>query len=198
MAFRSFGVVYIFINHEASLLKIGMSTCASKNRLIEINQMWLGTKGTCQICRIRLRLNLKRRIPDHVKSGRKCEGGNEQPLERDQTLALRLLENLKLQHRHLEGFEKVANTRRIKGLQTNIRSLQNIGKRVGVWKLQEEFLCSEPRQVEKHVHKKLKKFEYNNMPFGEVFNCSLETARKAVVDALDSLDSLPDRFTFIR
>jgi hypothetical protein len=197
MMFRSYGVVYIFINQEASLLKIGMSTCTSENRLIDINQIWLGSKGTCQVCRTRLRLNLKRRIPNHVKSRGKCFGGNQKPLERDQSLALSLLENLKLQHNLLEGAERMSNTRRIKGLETNIKNFQNIGKRVGVWKLQEEFHCINPEQVEKLVHKKLSKFEYNNMPFGEVFNCSLDTAKKAVLEVLDSLDNKSDRFTLV-
>ena len=56
--FRSMrGSVYILENPEAQRVKMGMTTNAVELRLREVNDMWLGRRGTCQICGGRLVLS---------------------------------------------------------------------------------------------------------------------------------------------
>jgi hypothetical protein len=83
------GAVYILENLKAQRVKVGMTSIGVNDvvdRLRDVNDMWLERKVTCQICGGRL-VNVGERVPQHVKSGIGCPGGNALPLEKDVALA---------------------------------------------------------------------------------------------------------------
>src|SRR5215475_15329638 len=91
------GVVYVFENSKAQRVKVGMTGIGVntvEDRLRDVNDMWLERKITCQICGGRL-LCIGGLVPQHVKSGIRCEGGRALPLEKDVAIAESYLENIK-------------------------------------------------------------------------------------------------------
>lgn len=184
------GKVYILENPEAGLVKVGMTNNEVENRRIEVNQMWLGTKGTCQICGVRIqvkRINHQRLIPKHVISGGPCPGGNYLPLEKDTTLAKAHLEKMRTNHVELTGNVMGSNTRRINTLEERIKRFEAFDKRLGVWKINTVYYTDNAENVELRTHGVLSRFLNTNMQFGEVFSCSVEEARKAVETVLEQL-----------
>src|SRR5437762_5647311 len=106
------GAVYIFENSKAQRVKVGMTINNVAGRLRDVNDMWLERKVSCQICGGRL-VNIGRLVPQHVKSGIGCPGGNALPLEKDVALAESHLENMKNHLNELSGTEKGSATRKI-------------------------------------------------------------------------------------
>lgn len=181
------GKVYILENQDAKLVKVGMSNHDVVSRRIDVNQIWLGTKGTCQGCGVRLhlkRLNNHRFIPTHGT----CVGGNSFPLEKDSTLAKAILEEMRVNNRLLVGSEKASNSRKINKLEERIKKFEALEKRIGVWKINTVYYIDQAEEVESLTHKFLSKFLKENMQFGEIFCCSVEEARSAIETVLEQLD----------
>ena len=185
-----FGMVYILENVEAKRVKVGFTTRSVENRRIDVNQMHLGTRATCQVCGTRLhvkRILQQRLIPKHVLSGWPCRGSNSLPLEKDTSLAKEYLEELKASHEKLIGNEKGSNTRRINTLEERIKKFENFKKPLGVWKINTIYSTNNAEDVEKKSHKLLSTFIDADSQFGEVFCCSIEEARMAVETVIAEL-----------
>lgn len=182
---HQYGMVYILENVEAKRVKVGVTTSSVENRRIDVNQMWLGTKGTCQLCGGRINVNRQRQIPRHVKSGIVCSGSNLLPLEKDNFLAKSYLEELKIKHRQLSGTDLESSTRMINTLESRIKRFESIGERVGIWRINTVYYTDFAEEVERGSHQLLASYLDVNMQFGEVFSCSIEYARKAVETILE-------------
>lgn len=184
------GIVYILSNEEANRVKVGVTNSSVENRCINVNQLWLGTKGTCQACGIRLHLkryDRKKLMPIHVGVGSDCPGGRALPLEKDSSLAKIRLEKLKKGHEKLTGSTKGSNTRRINVLEERIKKFEKIERQVGVWKINTVYHTDNAVGVEKRAHEILNGSLDENMPLGEVFSCPVERAREVVETTLKEL-----------
>lgn len=183
------GAVYIFENPKVQRVKVGM-TCIGVNdvvdRLRDVNDMWLERKVTCQICGGRL-VNIGGLVPQHVKSGKGCPGGNALPLEKDVALAESHLENIKYRHSALSGSEKGSVTKIIKTLEKRIGMYRHYVRPVGAWQFSTAFYTERVEQVEWLSHKILEEHLDKLAPFGEVFCCSVTEATEAVETALSHL-----------
>ncbi|MBS0287888.1 MAG: hypothetical protein JSR17_11365 [Proteobacteria bacterium] len=185
-----FGRVYILENEVAKRVKIGMTINRVEERLEDVNNMWLGIKGTCQICGGRRLVNHKGFIPYHVVSGIRCPGSNSLPFEKDSSLAISYLIELKNNHDVLRGSSQNSNSRRINGLKERIRRFQALDKLLGVWKVNTVYHTNSAEDVELRSHEVLSNYLDKDVPFGEVFICSVAEAMNAVELVLDQLDLL--------
>ena len=183
------GAVYILENSKAQRVKVGM-TCIGVNdvvdRLRDVNDMWLERKVTCQICGGRL-VNIGGLVPQHVKSGNGCPGGNALPLEKDVALAESHLENIKNRLSELSGSEKGSATRIVNTLEKRIERYRHHNRPVGKWQFRVAFHTECVEQVEWLSHKILEEHLDKLAPFGEVFCCSVSEATEAVETALSHL-----------
>jgi hypothetical protein len=178
------GAVYIFENREAQRSKVGMTSSNVADRLRDVNDMWLGRKGMCQVCGGRLVIR-RERIPSHVVSGIRCPGGMALPFEKDATVAVKYLESLKGRVGELSGTEKGSVVRRIKRIER--RLALRLDASVGAWQLSATFYTECPEDVEALSHEILAERLDVAAPFGEVFRCSSAEAAEAVERALSQL-----------
>jgi len=186
------GAVYIFENPKAQRVKVGMTSIGVNDvvdRLRDVNDMWLERKVTCQICGGRL-VNVGERVPQHVKSGRGCPGGNALPLEKDVALAESHLENMKNRLGELSGSEKGSATRIVNTLEKRIERYRHHNRPVGEWQFRVAFYTEGVAEVELLSHKILAEHLDRLAPFGEVFYCSVSEATEAVETALSQLGLL--------
>lgn len=183
------GAVYIFENPKAQRVKVGMTAIGVNDvvdRLRDVNDMWLERKVTCQICGGRL-VNVRERVPQHVKSGRGCPGGNALPLEKDVALAESYLENMKNRLSELSGSEKGSFIRTVSTLEKRIERYRHHSRPVGEWQFRAAFYTEGVAEVESLSHKILAAHLDRLAPFGEVFCCSVLEATEAVETALSQL-----------
>ena len=183
------GAVYILENPKAQRVKVGMTAIGVNDvvdRLRDVNDMWLERKVTCQICGGRL-VNVGERVPQHVKSGRGCPGGDALPLEKDVALAESHLENMKNRLSELTGSEKGSATRIVNTLEKRIERYRHHSRPVGEWRFRVAFYTEGVAEVELLSHKILAEHLDRLAPFGEVFCCSVTEATEAVESALSRL-----------
>jgi hypothetical protein len=185
-----FGRVYILENKEAKRVKVGMTINRVEERLEDVNNMWLGIKGTCQICGGHRLVNHEGIIPKHVVSGSLCSGSHSLPFEKDASLASSYLIELKKNHGVLKGSSKGSNSKRINSLEERIRRFQALDKLLGKWKVNTVYQTNSAEDVELRSHEILADYLDKNVPFGEVFICSVTEATNAVELVLDQLDLL--------
>ena len=185
---RNKGLVYIFENSSINRIKVGMTSVSIKSRIKPLN-----FNVTCQVCGIRL-LNSKGNIPFHKFEDENCIGGGELPIERDISLALKYLEDLKIQQINSKGVLKSSITRKLNSLKKRINFYQNsiIDKNVwklgyAYWKFKYAYLTTNFALVEELSHKYLCKYLDKESPVGELFKCSLSKSVEAVEDALEDL-----------
>lgn len=182
--------VYIMENAEASLVKVGITMNSDERRRVEVNQLWLGTQGTCQVCAVRLhvkRINRKKLIPKHPKYGVSCIGSYALPLEKDSTLAREHLMSLKANLKGLTGTEKGSFTRKVNKLEERIKRFEGFNKLEGIWRVDTVYYTAKSEAVESLAHKTLSEYLVSNVPLGEIFRCSVFEARNAVGLALQQL-----------
>ncbi len=185
-----YGRVYILENEEAKRVKVGMTINRVEDRLEDVNNMWLGNKGTCQICGGRRLVNYEGFIPKHVVSGIRCPGSYSLPFEKDSSLAISYLIELKNNHCILRRSSQNSNSKRINGLKERIRRFQALDKLLGVWKVNTVYHTNSAEDVELRSHEILSDYLDNDVPFGEVFSCSVTEAINAVELILDQLNLL--------
>jgi hypothetical protein len=186
------GVVYVFENSEAQRVKVGMTGIGVntvEDRLRDVNDMWLERKVTCQICGGRL-VNIGGLVPQHVKSGIRCQGGRALPLEKDVTLAESYLANMKNRLSDLCDSEKGSTIRIVNTLEKRIERYRHHNRQVGKWQFRVAFYTEGVAEVESLSHKILAELLDKLAPFGEVFYCSVSEATKAVETALSQLGLL--------
>ena len=181
------GKVYILVNLDIKCVKVGMTVNNPEERLIEINRMWRGKNVTCQVCGGKRLINRKGVIPKHVVSGAPCPGGQFLPLEKDTKLAKSYLDMLKEKYESLSGSGKGSSTRKIKSLESRIKKYESSGRKPGRWRLDTVYVTPSAEDVELKSHKVLDECLDKNMPFGEVFNCSVEKARETIESVIDQL-----------
>jgi hypothetical protein len=181
------GTVYILENSEAKRVKIGVTINNPSERLKDINRMWLGTKGRCQVCGNRRLLELNGLMPKHVLSGKHCSGSHALPLERDKSLAIEELERLKGVLEGIQGKSKGSAVKRVKSLEKLIDEPQDVQRFTGSWSLKASFKSEIAYQVEELVHETLNEYLDVSAPFGEVFSCSAEEAVVAIENAHSKL-----------
>ena len=144
--------VYVVENSEAQRINIGVTTNAVKGRLKDVNDIWLGRKGTCQICGGRLVL-FEGRIPPHVKRGIDgCSGKWASTLEMDSLLAERYLASLKDQPGALSGVELGSVTRRIRRLERLLGLPRHSERAAGYWTIAAAFVTECAGEVERLSH----------------------------------------------
>ncbi len=177
------GTVYILENSEANRVKVGVTINDPNERLIDINRIWLGTKGRCQVCGNRRLLEFNGLMPKHVLSGNHCSGSHALPLEKDKTLAIEELKRLRDELECIQGKSKGSAVKRIKSLEKLIDEPQDVQRFTGSWSLRASFKSEIAYQVEELVHETLHMHLDRSAPFGEVFSCSAEDAIKAVQQA---------------
>ena len=186
------GAVYVFENSKAQRVKVGMTGIGVntvEDRLRDVNDMWLERKVTCQICGGRL-VNIGGLVPQHVKSGIRCQGGRALPLEKDVALAESYLENIKNRLSELADSEKGSATRIANTLEKRIERYRHHNRPVGEWQFRVAFYTENVEKVESLSHKILAERLDKLAPFGEVFCCSVSEATKAVETALSQLGLL--------
>ncbi len=184
------GRVYILENEEAKRVKVGMTTNRVEERLRDVNNMWLGIKGTCQICGGRRFINGKGFINRHVLSGVHCPGSNSLPFEKDSSLAISYLTKLENNQDVFNRSNQGSFTKLINQLKQRISRFQALGELLGHWKINTVYHTTSAENVELHTHDILSDCLDKGAPIGEIFSCSIEEARNAVELALDQLKLL--------
>jgi len=159
------------------------------DRLITVNDMWSERKVACQICGGRL-LNFMGRVPQHVKSGIGCLGGNALPLEKDVALADSYRNDILNRLGQLSGTELGSAIRIVNTLEKRIERFRHYRRPVGKWQFRVAFYTEGAEKVEYLSHKILAEREDKQAPFGEVFCCSASEATEAVETALSHLGLL--------
>lgn len=186
------GAVYIFANSKAQRVKVGMTSIGVNDvgdRLRDINDMWLERKVTCQVCGGRL-VSIMGLVPQHVRSGHVCLGGNALPLERDLALAECHLAKAKNRLEVLSGSDKASATRIANTLEKRIKRYRQYKRPVGEWQFRVAFYTEGVAEVERLSHELLAERLDERAPFGEVFSCSVSEAMEAVEAALSQLGLL--------
>jgi len=183
---KMYGAVYILENPEAQRVKIGMTINDVGLRLRVVNDMWLGRRGTCQICGGRLNI-VGGRVPRHPGYSRPCPGGDALPLEKEVALAETHLGKMKNRLAELSGDEKASATRRIKTLERRIGIHRHRALAVGIWQLGATVYTECAEQVELLTHEILADRLDEAVLFGEVFCCSVSEAKEAIENALAQL-----------
>ena len=89
-----YGAVYVLENPAAQRVKVGMTINDVALRLRDVNELWQGRRGSCQVCGGRLNL-LNSRIPHQRRNGGACAGGHAAPRERDVIVAQKYLPSMK-------------------------------------------------------------------------------------------------------
>lgn len=175
------GSVYILENVEANLVKVGVTVNNPNERLLDVNRMWLGLKGICQVCGNRRLLDTEGFIPKHVVSLRHCIGSNLLPVEKDISFVSQQLSEC------MDNSQKILNSRRVRSLEKLIELHKNAPKRVGIWTLKKTFKSKCAYEVESIAHDILLPYLDKTAPFGEVFCCSTDEAIVAIEKALNQV-----------
>lgn len=183
---KMYGAVYILENPEAQRVKVGMTSNDVGLRLRVVNDMWLGRRGTCQICGGRLNI-VGGRVPRHPRYSSPCPGGDALPLEKEVALAETHLGKMKNRLAELSGDEKASATRRIKTLERRIGIHRRQALAVGIWQLGATVYTECAEQVELLTHEILADRLDEAVLFGEVFCCSVREAKEAIENALAQL-----------
>lgn len=186
------GSVYVLENLAAQRVKVGMTGIGVNDvadRLADVNDMWMERKVTCQICGGRL-VHVMGLVPQHVKNGRDCLGGNMLPIERDIALAALHLERTQAHLNELSGAERGSAVRVINTLAGRIEKYRHYTKPPGEWRFSVSFYTQGVSEVEALAHRKLAGHLDPMAPFGEVFRCSATEATEAVEAALSQLGLL--------
>lgn len=184
------GVVYVLENVTVGRVKVGMTGIGVNNveeRLRDVNDMWSERKVSCQVCGGRL-VNVGGFVPNHVVSGRRCEGGASLPIEQSVTLAETYLDDLRTQVQSLSGSVKSATRRKINTLERKIERYRDYVQPRGTWVFRIAYHTDGVAEVEAAAHKVLEEYADKLAPFGEVFVCSAERAIEAIEVALEELD----------
>jgi len=175
------GYIYILDNPKARRVKVGMSINSPELRLKMHNDHWLGITSTCQICLTRRLTGPDGRVPKH-----NCRGAGELPLERDTTLAREKLEEMKAYEASL-GKPKKRPSKRIQTFERRIPIYEtHFASQPEPWVLVDTVRVDDVEAAEKVVHQLLSEFLDTEALIGEVFICSVEQARKALSDALET------------
>jgi hypothetical protein len=186
------GSVYILENSVAQRVKVGMTGIGLNDvadRLRDVNDMWAERKITCQICGGRL-MNVRDLVPQHVKSGRVCTGGNNLPIEKSTALAALRLQEISDRLSELRGTERGSALRVASTLERRIEKYRDHTKPAGDWQLGVAFYTERVAEVESLAHKRLAEHLDRRAPFGEVFCCTASKATEAVEAALSQLGLL--------
>jgi len=181
-----FATVYILENAEAGLVKVGITVNDAADRLRALTDLWLGRYGTCQVCGVRLLLQ-RSCLPEHRKTGSRCAGSRELPLEQDSSVAEWYLRVLHERLSTLSGVERGSVTRMIKRLEKVVALPRHSESTIGSWILRYEVFTARPSEVESQSHSSLARRLEESAPHGEVFRCDFEEALAAVERALDEL-----------
>lgn len=187
---KLYGAIYVVENPVAQRVKVGMTINEVVGRLRDVNDLWQGRKGTCQVCGGRLNL-VQDRIPQHLRSGWRCSGGSAAPLERDVLVAQKHLESMKEGFKELTGAAKGSATRKIKTLERRIAMPRHHECKSGAWEHRATFFTECAEEVELLSHTFLEAFLDETAPMGEVFRCSVSDAIKAIETALGQLGLAP-------
>jgi len=182
--------VYIFENRKAKLIKVGIThlwTTSVEDRLMDLNNQYLGKKATCQICGYKRFVWSKGLINSHVISGTRCPGGNKIPLEKDITLAQNYLDSLRVKQSSAFGSEKGSITRKINTIERRIKIFEKQEVLVGKFSINTIFYTESAEIVEQLSHKILADNFFKYSRLGEVFHCSVLDALEAVESALNQL-----------
>ena len=188
MALRhSLPSVYVLYNSEAGRSKVGITINSPSDRLRTFNYLWSGITGTCQICGGRRDVDTCGFIPKHIVSGRRCHGSNFLPLEKNQKLAASYVNEMKASYESSNAVGRSSLARRIKKLEQRIEKFKSFKRFPGFWRIHAVYETGAAETVEKLTHKNLSNCLDDEVPFGEVFNCSGAEASKAVEEVLMSL-----------
>ena len=185
--------VYILENAAVQRVKVGVTINAAGDRLRDVNDMWLGRKGTCQVCGRRVVL-VRGRVPRHasgvpgfVHGVAGCAGTHEQSLEQSSDVAQKHLAALKDQVVGLRGVRKGSVTRMIATLERRISAPRHHDNSSGLWQVHTTYLTESAETVERLAHSLLAEFLDHDAPIGEVFRCNVSQAIAAVEKALSQL-----------
>lgn len=181
-----YGAVYVLENPAIQRVKVGMTTNDVSLRLREVDDLWRGHRGSCQVCGGRLNL-VQGRIPQHLRNGWRCSGGNASPLERDVVLAQKHLESIRQGLEGLSGTAKGSATRKIKTLERRIALPRHHERASGTWRHSATFFTERAEEVELRSHTLLAEHLDETAPIGEVFRCSVAEALNAIEAALAQL-----------
>jgi len=185
------GWLYILENQVAGLIKIGATINSPHGRALDINRMWLGEKGLCQICNSWRLLKDKRRMPPHVLGGKPCSGSDHPPLHIDTKHAEQEVANLN--NELGQGLlSKAPTVKKINGLKKRIEFFKTF-KAAGEWTLFATWKIADAYYHEEIVHSKLENFKCDLAPFGEVFKCSPECAQQALTETQPLIDHTLDK-----
>ncbi|MCB0392492.1 MAG: hypothetical protein KDD58_14475, partial [Bdellovibrionales bacterium] len=171
-------------------VKIGMTSSSISGRLKDVNDMWSGERVTCQICGGRRLKGKYGKVPSHVVSGRPCPGSNTLPFEKDSTVAKQYLMDMKKQLENLSGSELGSMTRKISGIEKRMERFKKFDQLIGDWITNTVYYTNCAELVELRTHEVLAEHLDDQVPFGEVFSCSVSDAIKAVEAVMDELDLL--------
>lgn len=175
--------VYILQNKEAQRIKIGATLNNPDARLLDINRMWSGIKGRCQIC-LNWRMLNDGRLPNHVLTMKHCPGSGELPFEYSIDLAEKQLLDLEENCRRNKGAAHNFATKRIKNLRNALVNYKENPVRIGKWELLTSYKTDSAYLIEKVVHKALVTHLDKTAPFGEVFLCSVDEAVSVIEEAI--------------
>ncbi|MES3034939.1 MAG: hypothetical protein V4813_13150 [Gemmatimonadota bacterium] len=185
--------MYILENVDAKRVKIGVTINAAVDRLRDVNDMWLGRKGTCQVCGNRL-VMIRGRVPQPVAGIPRhfigiggCPGTHEQALEQSTTVAHQHLEALRARQSCLVRVRKHSARRMIATLERRISGSRHGDECVGLWRLHTVFRTERAETVELISHALLSNLLDTAAPIGEIFQCSVPEAEMAVELALTEL-----------
>lgn len=190
-----YGAVYIFDNPGARRVKIGMTTNRISDRLLALNDMWVGRKVTCQICGGR-RNSIRGYVPQHAwtgphpRVGFNCPGGKALPFERDTKIAEAYLEDLVKRQEQMRAVEKGSATRIINTLKKRIELYRSYVRPTEDWRFHVGFYTQGAEKAELLSHEILASRLDKQVPLGEVFDCSVIEAEAAVTEALSQLGFL--------
>jgi hypothetical protein len=187
ISFRElYGVVYVLENPAAQRVKVGMTTNQVSLRLREVNDLWQGRRGSCQVCGGRLNL-VQGRIPQHPRNSGGCPGGKAPPLEREVLLAQKYLEGMKERLEGLAGTAKGSANRKIKTLERRIAMPRHHELSRGTWQHRATVFTECAEEVELLSHTILGAHLDETASIGEVFRCSVSVALGAIEAALVQL-----------
>jgi hypothetical protein len=193
------GKVYILYNKEAKRVKVGMTiNNVVTTRQRYINRQWWCQKGRCQICGKSF-FTINGHIPYHRFMGKECLGSHSLCLERDTLLGQSHLQIQKFLICNKKKEERHFTLDFIRGLRRRITTYKHYQRPFeGSFELKVIFKTMDYDLVEKQTHKLLIKYLDSEAPLGEVYNCSVRIAEKAITTVLSQLNLLDkviiDRF----
>ena len=178
------GKIYILENTEAQRVKVGCTMNNPALRVEDMNDLWSGRKGTCQVCGSRRVVGADNLMPRHYPNGIECFGGGFLPVASDTEIAEAHLRDLEQEIKLSTGVEKGSAVRQAKKLRERIGLYKNKDQLVGTWKLVGSYDALEIEEIEKRVHELLSAHLDLSAPFGEIFRCSPDDAKKAIEEVL--------------